>query len=293
VPKIEENSKGDAELTGSFDLGEGSYHVDLLMRDRAERVCSFYWDPEANLDDRDKQINLEIPPSTVEHIDTEQFKDEPPLERAKGKLLNVKILVNFAPQDQNSAALRPIDTLALVTMMRRLSREPQFGKFSVVAFNVQEERVFYRQSNKEKIDFPKLGEAIRGIQPGKTDLKRLSQKHGEVEFLTDLIKKEMSSSDHPDALIFAGPKVLLDDSVRDEDLKPLATDVDYPVFYLNYNLSPQAIPWRDSISKAIRPFHGAEFSINRPRDLWFAVTEVVSRIVKSKQGKSIASSPSQ
>jgi hypothetical protein len=69
--------------------------------------------------------------------------------------------------------------------------------------------------------------------------------------------------------------------------------VDYPVFYLNYNLSPQAIPWRDSISKAIRPFHGAEFSINRPRDLWFAVTEVVSRIVKSKQGKSIASSPSQ
>ena len=56
VPKIEENAKGDAELSGTFDLGEGNYHVDLLMRDRAERVCSFYWDPEALLDDRDKQI---------------------------------------------------------------------------------------------------------------------------------------------------------------------------------------------------------------------------------------------
>jgi hypothetical protein len=297
VPKIEENSKGEAELSGSFDLGEGSYHVDLLMRDRAERVCSFYWEPEAVLEDRDKQIGLAIRPNTVERLDTEQFKEEPVVPRTPGKPLstplNIKILVNFAPQDQNSATLRPTDTRALVTVLRLLAREPQLGKFSLVAFNVQEERVFYRQSSAAKIDFPRLGEAIRAIQPGKIDLKRLAQKHGEVQFLTDLIKKEMTSSDHPDALIFAGPKVLLDDSVPDEELKPLVSDVDYPVFYLNYNLSPQSIPWRDSISKAIRPFRSAEFSINRPRDLWFAVTEVVSRIVKSKQGKATASSPSQ
>jgi hypothetical protein len=293
VPKIDENSKGEANLDGSFDVGEGSYHVDLLMRDRAERVCSFYWEPEAVLEERDKQMELGIPPNTVARIETEQFKEEPPVERASANgLLGVKVLVNFAPQDQNSSALRPIDTRALVTALRLLARQPQLGKFSLVAFNVQEERVLYRQSSAAKIDFPRLGEALRGIQPGKVDLKRIQQKHGEVQFLTELIKKEMTS-DHPDALIFAGPKVLLEDSVPDEELKPLASDVDYPVFYLNYNLSPQAIPWKDSISKAIRPFRGSEFSINRPRDLWFAVTEVVSRIVKSKQGKAIASSPSQ
>jgi hypothetical protein len=84
-------------------------------------------------------------------------------------------------------------------------------------------------------------------------------------------------------LIFAGPKVLLDDSVPEDDLKPLASDVTYPVFYMNYNLNPQAIPWKDAIGKAIRNFRGTEFSISRPRDLWFAVSEVVSRIVKSNQ----------
>jgi len=114
------------------------------------------------------------------------------------------------------------------------------------------------------------------------DLKQLSLKHGEVTFLSDLIKKEIAN-DHPDAVIFAGPKVLLDDSVPEEDLKPLASDVTYPVFYMNYNLNPQAIPWRDAIGKAIRNFRGTEFSISRPRDLWFAVSEVVSRIVKSNQ----------
>jgi len=282
VPKLPDDSKGEAVLGGLFDLGEGKYHVDLLMKDRSERVCSFYWDAEAALADRDKEIQPAIAAGSVERAEYEQFSEEPPVERAPGKPLNIKILVNFAPQNSSLSSLRPIDTLALVTVLRRLSREPQFGKFSVVAFNVQEQRVLYRQSSAERIDFPALGRAIQGVEPGKVDLKQLSQKHGEVSFLSDLIKKEIAN-DHPDAVIFAGPKVLLDDSVPEEDLKPLASDVTYPVFYMNYNLNPQGVPWRDAIGKAIRNFRGVEFSISRPRDLWFAVSEVVSRIVKSNQ----------
>jgi hypothetical protein len=282
VPKLPDDAKGDAVLGGLFDLGEGKYHIDLLMKDRSERVCSFYWDAEAVLAERDKEIRPDIAPGAVERAEYEQFNEEPPVERASSKPLNIKILVNFAPQNSNLSSLRPIDTLALVTVLRRLSREPQFGKFSVVAFNVQEQRVLYRQSSAERIDFPALGRAIQSVEPGKVDLKQLAQKHGEASFLADLIKKEIVNG-HPDALIFVGPKVLLDDSVSEDDLKPLASDVTYPVFYMNYNLNPQAIPWKDAIGKAIRNFRGVEFSISRPRDLWFAVSEVVSRIVKSNQ----------
>ena len=283
VPKLPDDAKGDAVLGGLFDLGEGKYHIDLLMKDRSERVCSFYWDAEAALAERDKEIRPDIAAGAVERAAYEQFNEEPPVERAAAKPLNIKILVNFAPQNSSLSSLRPIDTLALVTVLRRLSREPQFGRFSVVAFNVQEQRVLYRQSSAERIDFPALGRAIQGVEPGKVDLKQLAQKHGEVSFLSDLIKKEIANG-HPDGLIFVGPKVLLDDSVPEEELKPLASDVTYPVFYMNYNLNPQAIPWKDAIGKAIRNFRGTEFSISRPRDLWFAVSEVVSRIVKSNQG---------
>ena len=291
VPKLPDDAKGDASLGGIFDIGEGKYHVDLLMKDRSERVCSFNWEAEAALADRDKEIQPAIAPGAVERAEYEQFNEEPPVERAAGKPLNIKVLVNFAPQNASLSSLRPIDTLALVTVLRRLSREPQFGKFSVVAFNVQEQRVLYRQSSAERIDFPALGKAIQGVEPGKVDLKQLSQKHGEVGFLADLIKKEIAN-DRPDAVIFVGPKVLLDDSVPEEELKPLATDVTYPVFYMNYNLYPQAQPWKDAIAKAIRPFRGTEFSISRPRDLWFAVSEVVTRIVKSKQGGNALVAPS-
>jgi hypothetical protein len=283
VPSIEDDAKGEATLGGMFDLGEGNYHVDWLMRDRSERVCSFYWDSEASLPAKDKQIALEIGPSVVRRSQDEQFIEDPPIERTPGSgpPLNIKVLVNFAPQNFDSPALRPLDTVALVSILRRISREPRFGKFSLVAFNIQEQRVIYRQSSSERIDFPALGLAIQSMKLGTVDLKRLAQKHGDTDFLTDLIKNEMRSEDHPDALVFAGPKIMLDASVPQETLSPIATDVDYPVFYMNYNLNPQQVPWKDSISRAVKVFRGTEYTISRPRDLWFSVSEMVSRIVKS------------
>ena len=51
-------------------VGEGKYHVDWLMRDRTERVCSSYWDIDANLPPKDKQVALEIRPGEVRATDT-------------------------------------------------------------------------------------------------------------------------------------------------------------------------------------------------------------------------------
>jgi len=287
VPSIEDEAKGDATLGGAFDLGEGSYHVDWLMRDRSERVCSFYWDSEATLPAKDKQIALEMAPGSIRRSQEEQFTEDPPVERtpSTGPPLNIKVLVNFAPQNFDSPALRPMDTVALISILRRISREPQFGKFSLVAFNIQEQRVLYRQSSSERIDFPALGHALETVKLGTVDMKRLAQKHGDTDFLTDLIKKEMGAEDHPDALVFAGPKIMLDAAVPQETLTPLASDVDYPVFYMNYNLNPTAVPWKDSISRAVKVFRGTEYTISRPRDLWFSVTEMVSRIVKSRHSR--------
>ncbi|MEO5925254.1 MAG: acetyltransferase [Bryobacteraceae bacterium] len=282
VPEIEEDAAGESTLGGIFDVGEGKYHVDWLMRDRQNHVCAFFWDKTAELSARDKDIELTIAPNAVEPTQSEQFLEDPPVQRESGRLLNVKVMVNFAPQNQNSSAMRPIDTLALVTMMRRITREPRFGKFSVVAFNIQEQRVLYRQSSGDRIDFPALGKSIKGIEPGVLDLKLLANKRGEVEFLTDLIKTELSSSDRPDALIFAGPKYMVTEGSPEDELKA-AESIDFPVFYLNYNLSPQSTPWRDSIGRAIRVFGGKEYALNRPRDLWFAVTEMVGRIVELKK----------
>jgi hypothetical protein len=293
VPSIEEEAKGDAYFQGGFDLGEGKYHIDWLMRDRTERVCSSYWDSEAVLPARDRQINVVLAPEAVAAAETEQFKEEPPVERLQEEPpLNVKVLINFAPQRAHSATLQPLDTSALVSILRTISRDPRIGKFSVVAFNLSEQKVVYRQDNADRIDFPGIGQSLESLKLGTVDLKRLSQKHGETEFLTDLIQRELKDENHPDALIFAGPKALLESNVPKETLQEIG-DIEYPVFYMNYNLQPQAAPWRDAISHTVRFFKGYEYTISRPRDLWNAVTEMVSRIVKSKHGRLASAASSQ
>lgn len=293
VPAIEENPKGDAFLQGSLQVGEGDYHIDWLMRDRSERVCSSYWDAQAELAPKDRQMALSIQPDAIRREEGEQFKEEPPIQRIPEQRLNVKVLMNFAPQNALSATLQPLDTAALVWILRSIAREPRIGKFSVVAFNMQEQRVIYRQEDADRIDFPALGDALKSLNLGTVDLKRLGEKHGDTDFLGDLIEKEVGTEkDHPDAVIFASPKVMLDANVPQDSLKQVG-NVEFPVFYMNYNLNPQAVPWKDAISRAVRAFRGTEYTISKPRDLWFAVSEMVSRIVKSRNGKQTAAISSQ
>ncbi len=286
VPALDEDEKGSAYLQGEFNVGEGKYHVDWLMRDRSERVCSFHWDSEASLPPKDKPMPLDIQANAIRPMDTEPFKQEPPVQREQhDKPLNVKVMINFAPQDSASSTLQPLDTNALVSILRSIAREPRIGKFSIVAYNMQEQRVIYRQENASTIDFPAIGKALNSLNLGTVDLKRLTQKHGDTEFLSNLITSEVKDSkNEPDAVIFAGPKVMLDNGLSADTLKQLA-DVKFPVFYMNYNLNPQVNPWKDAIGYCVKYLKGVEFTISRPRDLFFAWTDIMGRIVKLKFGR--------
>src|SRR5207237_10558627 len=127
------------------------------------------------------------------------------------------------------------------------------------------------------------GAALKQIKPGTIDLSRLSRKHGDTEFLSTLVKQEVSGG-RPDALIFVGPKALLDSSVSEDELKSVG-DVEFPMFYMNFNSDPMGVPWKDTIGKVVKFFKGREYTIAGPRDLWNAVTEIVSRVSKTKQGR--------
>jgi hypothetical protein len=281
VPPIQ-NDGGSATLGGLFDLGEGVYHVDWFVRDSSGRFCTAFWDVEANLAPKDRQVALVLPPGTVRPDEEEQFQPEPPVKRsAEDVPLNVKVLMNFAPQRTDSAALDPADRLALISILRNLTRNPQIGRFSLVAFNLQEQQVLYRQDSSDHIDFPELGQALKKLNLGTVDLRQLQKKHAETEFLSSLCKTETIDAGL-DGLIFVGPKALLNSNVPDDDLKQVG-DLGYPVFYMNYSMDPQMIPWKDSISHVVRFFKGREYTISGPRDLWNAVTEVVSRISKTRQ----------
>ncbi len=284
VPVIEEDAKGDASLQGYFNVGEGNYHVDWLMRDRQERFCSASWDTSATLTAKDREMRLFISPKQVKVAQFEPFQDEPTFHRTLpgDDPVNLKLLVNFAPEAKDQAALPAVDLAALVGILKAIEHDPRVGHVSLVAFNMQEHRILYRQAAADQINFPALGRALQTLKLGTVAVGTLGEKHGDTDFLGSLIEKEVGAAAHPDAVIFAGPKAMLDADVPQDDLKRIG-DIECPLFYMNYNPNPQAVPWKDSISHAVKFFKGTEYTISRPRDLWFATSEMVSRIVRSKQ----------
>jgi hypothetical protein len=289
VPEIEADAKGDAYLGGGFDIGEGDYHVDWLMRDRIERICSSNWDVTAALASKDQNMKLAIAPHTIDTSDQEFFKDEPPVTRlSQEEAFKVKVLINFAPQRGYESSMQPIDTSALVSILRNISREPRISKFSIVAFNMNEQRVVYRREDSDQIDFPELGKALSTLKLGMIDYKKLSDPHSGSDFLSKLVLDELGSN-KTDAVIFAGPKIGLTDNVPPENLKELAS-VPYPVFYMNYNLTPQQNPWRDPIGNVVKRLRGYEYTITKPRDLWASWSDIMSHIVKLKLVTTVATS---
>ncbi|MGD0580972.1 MAG: acetyltransferase, partial [Bryobacteraceae bacterium] len=234
---------------------------------------------------KDKGVALTLDPSEIAPTDEEPFEPQPFTTRTDGDNgLNLKVLVNFAPQNAQASTLQETDTGALVSLLRCMQRDPRIGKFSVVAFNAQEQKVLYRQDGAAQIDFPAIGEAVRTLRLGRVDIARLANKNSETEFLADLLVQEIGAPDKPDAFVIIGPKTLVDESIPAEKLKT-SQGPDFPVFYLNYNLTPTATPWRDAIGAAVRFFKGQEYTISKPRDLWFAITELVGKVVKSKSEK--------
>jgi hypothetical protein len=297
VPEIEADAKGDVELSGVFETGEGKYHVSWLMRDRTERICSSSWDIEASLPARDKPLPLDIAPDDVKAANLDPFRPEP---RARGMGsdggLHLKVIVNFAPQDTTKAVWGPEDESAILSILRTMARDPHAAAFSMVVVNSQERRVLYRQGKAAQIDFPALGKAVKTLKLGMVDAKQLAEKHGAAEFVGDLFTKEISNLDAPDAVIILGPKAAVDDTLPPEALKRLG-EAKFPMFYMDYDLATVPVfserdtdgngvtAWRDAIGNAVRSVKGAEYTITRPRDVYFAWSDIASRIIKSKVGK--------
>ena len=75
-------------------------------------------------------------------------------------------------------------------MVRAISREQEFGVFSVVAYQSQLEKVFFEQDRAPRIDFPALGDAFGNIQGGSVDIANLQDKESSRRFIRELFETQ-------------------------------------------------------------------------------------------------------
>ena len=269
TPAVVEHAGGRVRVVGNIDVGPGKYRVDWLLRDARQRVCSAHWEVQAKVSGSYPEAALALGPGEVEPPETELFEPQP---RAAAGPLRVRILVNLGADE---------DTPAVVGILRSIAREPRIGHVSLVAFNLEDERILYRQADASQIDFPALGEAVRARPSGTIDFRQLGDKNSVAEILRQLLAMDGASSEAVDAIIFTGAKAASDHGISGETMKLLG-NVNCPVFYLAYNSDPAGKPWNDAIGKAVRFLRGHEYTITRPQDLWTAWRDLMSRLPRGR-----------
>jgi hypothetical protein len=280
IRKVPVGNKGDIELVDGFDLGPGTYRVDWIMRDARERVCSAHWDLEAKAGSGKQDLPLTLGPNQV--VDAEMndssYRLQPKEDAAQP--LQIKILLNLSPAKPQESIVRPEDAAALFAILRGIAGQPGIVVSTVVAFNLREEKIVYRQENAERIDFLAMEKATQSRTSGTIDISLLRDPQSETHFVTGLLTDELGAqANSPDAIVIVGAKVSLERNVPRNSLKAMGSAI-CPVFYLNYTSNPLE-PWPDTIGSALKAYKGAAaYNIVFPRDLGLAMRELFSRVAK-------------
>lgn len=278
VPPIDEGAEGTTTLPGRYRLGPGRYRIDWLMRDRAERVCADSWEIRAETLEGFEKLAATASAHSISAVGRQLYFEEPPIRRARGRLKHVKVIMNFTPLNPTRVNLLPYDKLNVISMLRGIAREPTFGSFSLVVFNMHEERVVFEEVEVPRLDFPALGQAIEDIKGGVVDFEKLEDKESSQNFLRQLFDDHVSKSDEePDVILFLGPKVVLKKEPEGPFLAR-STVSSAPLFYFIYNRNPRAYPWKGGISVGLRGLGADEVQIVTPRDFGKAMKDLLEAL---------------
>ena len=249
VPEGEEKERSfSGGFSGAFLVGEGKYAVDWLLRDVGGRYCADFWEFEVKSPLRISAGGWELAPLP------EPFSEEP-VEKAENGTA-VKVLVNYEPSRQEQ----------LLGMLRAMVRDSRVGTVSLAIFNLEQRKVLAKQ---ERVDFPKLQEALAGFQPGLVDAKVLSGADGGVErFLGELL--DAPELGEAATVVFLGTPTGVDDR-----LGVAWRSGQERMFYLRYQPDPWQTAWTDSIERAVQAARGKRYTIAHPKDLVTAWAEIL------------------
>ncbi len=271
---IPEKAHGSLEYSGAFALGEGRYQVTWRLEDEAGRSCELSWKLEAKRPRQYRDGDLTVEPGEAAPARLYLFRPEPRVE-SRGPGLRVKLLMNLDIPTRRARV--PLWRYApMISGLRVMSRHPALGEFSLVAFSLEQQQVLYRQGFSKQIGFPALGEAIRSLNPATVDVKTL-RKGTDLQFLDNLLAKELSDVEQVDAIIFLGADNRFGKRVSPETLERIRTKR-IPVFHFNSTL----YVWRGAIGNAVRSLGGKEFKVHRPHELAKAVDQLVQEILAQR-----------
>jgi hypothetical protein len=213
-----------------------------------------------------------VKPGEVAPAHVYLFRPEREPERS-GAGLRVKLLMNLDIPTRRRARVPLWRYAPMISGLRVMSRHPALGEFAVVAFSLEEQDVLFRQEFSRRIRFPDLGDAIESLTPATVDVNDL-RRGSDLEFLDDLLAKELSDTGRVDAIIFVGADDRFGKRVSPQTLEQIRA-ARIPVFHFNSTV----FLWRGAIGNAVKSLGGKEYKVRQPHELAKAVESLVAEIL--------------
>ena len=283
-------AKVGAVTGGTFVVGDGAYGVELLVEDDLHRSCRGSWQIQARRTGSERQLKPATPPATVEELSV----GGPPLAdvRFGPRASRLTVMVHAAPLSPNLSALDADDIQRLVDSLSSLLREFPAQRVRLIAFNLDQRAIVFRQDGFDANHMGELTAALRQFELWLVDYKVLRERPEPMDLLLGLVQAELRDPQPPDALIVLGPGTRMHDDVPVDALgqRPAAGP---PIFDLQFQsnqpLRPSLrSPQRGGLAAARRlpdPLSAADGSV--PPAPIPSAADTIERLVSRLKGQMI------
>lgn len=274
------------EMSGAFVLGQGQFRVDFLAVDNLSRIYQTHWTLKAKPGGRDQNVPLAIPNNTASAFPDYSWNGKACDTHRAGSRLTV--LLDAAPMYPNASKLYAWDRAFLLGALSSLLRGTPAESVRLIAFNLDQQRIIFRQDHFDSGGFRKLTRALQTMELRTVSYKTLQHKNGWAELLARLVNEQITGPHPPDSVIFLGPTNRISEKVPETMFLP-RTPASPQFFYFEYfPFWRSGAEFADAIQHVTHACEGTTIKIHSPGEFAEAIKKVNERLAAyNRQSRSV------
>ena len=239
LPEVPHNHL-DAEINGSFVVGQGAYRVEVLVADDRHRVCRGTWQIQARPVGGERQLDLPTPSGAVEELAVGMGRSGGG--KPGARIGHLTLLLHAAPLSPSRTNLSTSDIERLVDSAYSVIRQLPAAHVRIAVFNLDQRAVAYRKDGFRVDELSDLAAAMGQMKLGLVDYSVLKSSERPIDTLLGLIQGELHNAHPPDALVVLGPRSRAAGDLPPETPQRRAGGTP-PIFYLQYGYGAGLV-WR-------------------------------------------------
>ena len=260
-------SRNKIQVDGAYFFGEGEYSIDLIVVDRASRVCRKQWNIEVKSPGGVRQIKPTQDPGTVQPAVLDHWDG---VLKATGPPRRLTVLMHVAPLYFWTNRLHAYDQTMLLSALLALLRQTSFTEVKLAAFNLDQQVELFHQERFDAEGWAKLLPAMQNLQLGTVSYEVLQKRQGHLDLVSGLIDEELQADQPPEVVLFLGPTARQSEKLRvpvvpGEAARPLFVYFEFKPFWR------RGYEFPDIFYHATRSQSGKVFRIHSPLEFVHAL----------------------